>query len=201
MMAQAWPHVSASQELVPWADDEFAMRVMDLTLFAHVEQTPDLRPDDPDLLAVLEPFGPIERAGLARHLALLSGHDERHWTLDDFAFRRREQHGWIDDDDDEDDAPDPAAQHLDDLTLTFLGALHRDHGVSLAKGDLARTAIGRYILKRHIGELEPIDSPFDPPQRPKGRAPRRAVPSSTRHRIRSVPTARRSTTSWQGCST
>ncbi|HEY3230223.1 MAG TPA: SEC-C metal-binding domain-containing protein [Roseiflexaceae bacterium] len=169
MMVQAWPHVGEGQDLVPWAPEEFAQRAMDLTLFAHLDQDPDLRPDDPQLLAALEVFAPVDRERLATHIALLTGRDERGWSLDDFAFQRRARHEWDDEDEDEDEPRDPAAQRLDDLTLTFLGELYRTQGISLAKGDLARKAIARYIFDRHAGKLEPSDSPFDRARRPKGR--------------------------------
>jgi hypothetical protein len=175
MMAQAWPHVGEGQDLVPWASEEFARRAMDLTLFAHVEQAPDLRPDDPQLLAALEVFAPVDREQLARHITLLAGRDQRHWALDDFVFRRHARHDWDDEDGDEDEPRDPAAQRLDDLTLTFLGAIYREQGVSLAKGDLARKAIARYILERHTGKLEPVDSPFERVHRPKGHKTPRVV--------------------------
>src|SRR6185437_11987293 len=113
MMAQAWPHVGVGQELVPWAPEEFAARAMDLTLFAYIEQTPDLSPDDPDLLADLEVFAPVDPEPLAAHLALLSGREERRWALDDFAFRRRARHERYDEE--EDTAPDPAARQLGEL--------------------------------------------------------------------------------------
>src|SRR6266545_2690902 len=169
MMAQAWPHVGESQDQVPWAPEEFAQRAMDLTLLAHLDQDPDLRPDDLQLIAALEAFAPVDRERLAAHIALLTGQDERRWSLDDFAFQRRAGHEWDDEDEDEDEPRDPAAQRLDDLTLTFLGELYRTQGSSLAKGDLARKAIARYIFDRYAGKLEPSDSPFERARRPKGR--------------------------------
>jgi hypothetical protein len=172
MMAQAWPRIGAGQDLVPWAPDEFTRRTMDLTLLARFEQNSDLHPDDPELIAALECFAPVDPAQLARHIALLSGHEERHWALEDFAFQRRPPREW--DDEDEDEAQrDPAEQHLDDLTLAFLGEIFRMHGISLAKGDLARKAIARYILERHAGKLEPDDAPFG--RRPMGRKTPRVV--------------------------
>jgi len=181
MMAQAWPHVGKGQDLVPWAPEEFAQRAMDLTLFAHFEQSPGLRPDDPELIAALERFAPVEPAQLVRHIALLSGHDDRRWALDDFAFRRHGRHEWYDEDEDEGNPPDPATHQLDDLTLAFLGDLYREQGIFLAKGDLARKALARYILDRHAGKLELVDSPFERVRRPSGRkTPRvvRRVPSN-----------------------
>src|SRR5262249_1629197 len=86
--------------------------------------------------------------------------------------------------DEEDDAEaplDPAVQALDDLSLTFLGELHRIEGVSLARGDLARKAIMRYILERHAGELEPSESPFDFGRRPKVQKPPRPAPPAPPH--------------------
>lgn len=121
IMAQAWLHVGADQELLPWVPEEFAQRAMDMTLLARIEQTPDLRADDPDLLAALETFAPVDHERLATHLDLLAGQDERDWSLDDFAFQRCSRRDW--DDEDEDQPPDPAVQRLYDLSYVFLGAV------------------------------------------------------------------------------
>ena len=150
MMQQAWPHIGEDAQLVPWANDEFARRMLDLTLFAHIERDPNLRADDPTLLAALEQFAPIPHEGLAAVLALLTGRDERAWSLGDFAFRRV-QHSRRGENE---IVEDPAVAQLHDLTFAFIGALHREHGVSLAKGDMARRALVEYILDRHAGELE-----------------------------------------------
>ena len=174
MMARAWPHIGDSQDLVPWAADEFAERALDLTLFAYIERERDVNLDDPQLLAALEVFALVDPERLAAHLALLAGRDERRWTLDDFAFRQPARHAW--DDEDEDKTPrDPAAQHLDDLALAFLGEIYRMGESSLSKGDLARKAIARYILDRHAGKLENHDSPFKGGRRPKGQQTRSVV--------------------------
>lgn len=168
MMAQALPHVLEAEGLVPWAADEFVRRALDLTLFARFEQNPDLQANDSQLIAALERFAPVDPARLARHIALLSGQEERSWSLDDFAFRR---HARGDREHDRDEAGDPAAVQLNDLSLAFLGELHRQDGVSLAKGDLARRSLIRYILDRHAGELDP--NKFERARRPKRqKAPR-----------------------------
>src|SRR5262249_24430243 len=146
MMAQAWPHVGESQDLVPWAPEEFAQREMDVTLFAHLDQDPQLRPNDPQLLTALEVFAPVDPERLAAHIALLTGRDERRWSLDDFAFQRPAGHEW------DDEPRDPATQRLDDLSVVFLGTIYREQGISLAKGDLARKSIARYVLERHAGK-------------------------------------------------
>jgi hypothetical protein len=181
MMAQAWPHVGEGQDLVPWAPEEFAQRAMDLTLFAHVEQARDLRPDDQDLLAALEVFAPVDQEQLARHVTLLTGQAERRWALGDFAFRRNARHEWHDEDEDRGEPRDPAAQQLDDLMLAFIGTLYREHRISLAKGDLARKSFTRYIVERHAGKLEPVDSPFERVRRPLGRKTPRVVRRAPAH--------------------
>jgi hypothetical protein len=177
MLVQAWPHVRSSNKFVPGADDEFALGAMDLTLFARLEQNPDLDPEDPALVAELEAFAEIDQQLLSSLVALLKGQPERRWTLDDFAFqppRRRDE--WYDEDEDEEEE-DPAAAQLRDLTFTFLGEIHREQGISLAKGDLARKSIQIYILERHAGELEPVDSPLS-----LGRSKGRKTPSVLRQR-------------------
>ena len=164
MMAQAWPYVRPSNKFLPGADDEFALQGMDLTLFARFEQNPDLDPEDPALVAELESFTEIDQRLLSSVLALLKDQPARSWTLDDFAFQPPKRRSERYDDDEEEE--DPAAARLHDLTFTFLGEIHREQGVSLAKGDLARQSIEQYILERHAGELEPDDSPLT---RSKGR--------------------------------
>jgi hypothetical protein len=180
MMAQAWPHVGEGQKLTPWAPGEFARRAMDLTLLARLEQSCDLHPDDPELLAALERFARVDPAQLGRHIALLTSHEERRWALDDFAFRRQPRRQW--DNEGEDEAQrDPAAQHLDDLTLAFLGEIYRMDESSLSKGDMARKSIARYILERNVGKLAPDDSPFERGRSRKGhKTPRmiRQLPSN-----------------------
>jgi hypothetical protein len=176
MMLVAWAYVRTSDKFVPGADDEFAFQAMDLTLFERLEQNPELRPDDPELIGALEAFAPIERQQLASLLGLLAGRPERCWTLDDFAFRPpRRRDEWYNEDEDD---TDPAVVQLHDLTFTFLGTIHREQGISLAKGDLARKSIERYILERHAGELEPAESPLDRLRRPKARK----TPSVVRQR-------------------
>jgi hypothetical protein len=168
MMREAWPHLGEDAQLVPWGNDEFAQRAFDLTLFAHIERDPNLRADDPTLLAALELFAPVPREGLAAMLALLSGRDERAWSLDDFAFRRA-QHGRRGENE---IVEDPAVAQLHDLGFAFIGVLHREHGVSLAKGDMARRALVEYILDRHAGELDARK--FGRMTRPKGQKPPRS---------------------------
>jgi hypothetical protein len=114
-----------------------------------------------------------------RHIALLSGEEERRWALEDFTFQHRRRSARAGSDEQGDEPRDPAAHQLDDLTLAFLGVLYREHGISLAKGDMARKSIARYVLDRHAGKLEPDDSPFDFHRRPKGqKTPRRSGSSA-----------------------
>jgi hypothetical protein len=194
MMALAWSHLGENQDLVPWAPEQFVHHAINLTLLAHVEQHPGLRPDDPDLLAALAVFAPVSLEQFAQPLALLSGQVQRRWALEDFAFRQRarrkrherqEWYEWLDEeqkDDDQDagDPPDPVVRQLYDLSLVFLGELGREEHVSLAKGDLARRSIARYVLDRHAGKLEPQDGTLAFLPRPKGqkkqRKPRVAPP-------------------------
>jgi hypothetical protein len=53
--------------------------------------------------------------------------------------------------------PDENQQNLHDLSIVFLGYLHRQEGVPYIKGALAREEIYRYILDRHAGELAPVE--------------------------------------------
>jgi len=87
------------------------------------------------------------------------------------------------DEDDDEPAPLPvdlARRNLFNLSIEFLGHLHRDENISLSKGELARCQLIEYILQRFDGRLEPQESLFDlKPRRSKThrRKPKRRQPS------------------------
>jgi hypothetical protein len=119
-------------------------------------------------MAALQMFSLVVPEHVTRYITFLNGQAAHSWSLNDFVFGRRARHNR----DDENTPRDPAAEHMDDLTLAFLGALYRD-GVSLAKGNLARLELAKYFSDRHAGKLKPIASPFER-ARPKGSKPPRA---------------------------
>jgi hypothetical protein len=90
----------------------------------------------------------------------------------DFEFaapRRRSRHDW--DEEDEEDAVDNAAgqttgnQSFHDLSIEFLGYLHRVEGVPYTRGELGRRELVKFVLERHAGELEYQESMLESLQR------------------------------------
>lgn len=146
MMAQAHDQ---SPDL---ADDAFVREAMNITLLAFVERNPDVRADDEQLRAALDHFAPSDHGGVAYKLAQVTGHDQQAVQLHDFVFQPITSLADL--------GADPAVQHLDDLSLQFLGAIHREQGASLGRGDIARKAIRTYFIERHAGRLQPIDTPY-----------------------------------------
>jgi hypothetical protein len=188
-MQRAWPLVQESNDIVPWGISEFAEQAANLSIYRTLEQTPSLNPTDPTLLEQLQVFIDVVPERLADSIGLLTDQTPRHWTLSDFEFappkkrRKRPRDGFDDDfdehsEEDEEKPPvDKAAQNLIDLSFAFLGYLHREEGVSYAKGELARQGIYRYILDRHAGKLEERESMLEavtrrkPKPKPKPREP------------------------------
>ena len=178
-MRRAWPLVQESNDIVPWGISEFAEQAANLSIYHTLEQTPGLNPTDPALLEQLQVFIDIEPQRLADYIGLLTDQTPRHWTLSDFEFapskkRRKRPRDEFDDDfdehteEDEEKPPvDKAVQNLGDLSLAFLGYLHREEGVSYAKGELARQEIRIYILDRHAGKLEESESMLEAVMRRK----------------------------------
>jgi hypothetical protein len=179
MIALAWPQVRAAEGLVSWAADEFAQHAQNLTLYAQLEQNPALSANDPQLRAALQTFAPFDPDHLAQFLDLLRGRAERHWSLDLFAFQRSAQRSGRDGR----RAPDadPAAEALGALCLEFLGALQRDEGVPLIKGELIRNELARYLIDRHAGKLDEHDAPAGFGRRPKGKSSAPKASLAPRH--------------------
>jgi hypothetical protein len=189
-MRIAWPKVRRSRAIVPWGIDEFAHRAMDYELLDYTEHT--LAPDasDPALLARLNVYSKAlipER--LAAYLAHLTGQAQRQWTMHDFEFvppRRRSRQDW--DEEDEEDVEDTAAgqstgeQNSYDLTIEFLGYLHRVEGVPYTKGELGRRELARFIFERHAGDLEYQESMLESMQSDLARQHGRKLPPTPKYR-------------------
>ena len=170
MMTQAIPELGAHQELFDWVADEFSARTMDMTLYMHYEQKPELRADDATLQADLMRVGDVDQERLPAIVDLLTGRSQRQWTLADFAFRPPSKKRRTDE--------DPAVQNFSEFLLVFMGTLWRHKGIALAKVALARSALYEYILGRHAGDIQPADedddifgsSPFARPKKAKHKA-------------------------------
>jgi len=84
VMAQAWPAVSKSAEILPWAIDEFAGRLMQLHLFDYLETTRAPRADDPALLEATAPYGQWKEGWLERFTPRLTASAPWSWRPTDF---------------------------------------------------------------------------------------------------------------------
>lgn len=181
---RAWPLVNEPGNVVPWGIAEFAEQAIAFALFDHVERhaTPD--PEDPALVEQIEFYGTYHAAHTRQILTDLTSQTGRSWTMGDFDLQRRKrQHDdRFSDDDDVDEDVDSGRQNLYHLSVEFLGYLHREEGVALTKGDLARQQIYEYILERFDRQLEPRESMFDAEFRPR-RQKRRSKPKPRRYHL------------------
>jgi hypothetical protein len=173
----AWPSVKESDNIVTWGISEFARRSMDYAIFHYLEANGTPRADDPALTERLAFFGDFNPGMLARYLALITGQLRPDWRMEDLQLAKRPDpdDAWFFDEEEEEEAeePDPARQNLYELTIEFLGYLRREEDVPYTKGELGRENLHRYLLKRHAGELEPVDPPLGAP-RGRRRRKRRA---------------------------
>lgn len=189
-MRLAWPKVRRSKDIVPWGIDEFARRAMDYELLEYVERTPAPAANDPALLARLYVYSQeIVPERLAAYLAHLTGQAQRQWTMRDFAFappRRRSRRDW--DEEDAEDAADTTAsqstgnQNFYDLSIAFLGYLHRVEGVPYTKAELGRRELAKFVFERHAGELEYQESMLESLQRDLSRRRGRRLPPTPKFR-------------------
>jgi hypothetical protein len=158
MMRLAWPSVKKSRDILPWGIDEFAQRACSYVIFEYVEHQASPDGHDPNLIEQLEFYHQIVPERLVRYLGYLTGQVERQWTISDFKLSRGRSQP--DADSEQEPAEEQGDQNLYDLTVEFLGHLHREHGVSYTKGELGRKQILEYLRERHTGELEPTESLF-----------------------------------------
>jgi hypothetical protein len=84
VMAHAWPKVRDSDDVVPWAIDEFGGRLMKLYLFHYLETTDDPRADDPKLREATAQYGQWEEAWLERVILRLTAPEPSEWDVADF---------------------------------------------------------------------------------------------------------------------
>ena len=187
-MHDAWPWVQEPGNVVPWGIDEFSSQAINCVLMAYSLQTAEPDANDPNLVEQLDYYHPTEPEYVQQFLTHLTGQSQRDWSLDDFDFQPRRQRRQRDifdefDEDDGESAPRPvdrARRNLFNLSIEFLGYLHRDENVPLSKGELARCQLIEYILQRYDNQLEPRESMFDlEPRRSKKRRrkPKRRQPS------------------------
>jgi hypothetical protein len=175
----AWPWVQEPGNVVPWGIDEFGFQAVHFVLLEYSTHHPEPDPEDPALVEQIENYHPRDPEGVQRYLAHLTGQAGSSWSMDDFTFQRSQpsRRDRFDDFDDEEDEPqqapsDPARRNFFALSVAFLGHLHRDEGIPLSKGELARRQLFEYILERFDGELEPRESLLDTMRRPKQRRPK-----------------------------
>ena len=172
---RAWPLVNEPGNVVPWGIDEFAEQAIGFVLFDHVDRRADPDPSDPALIEQIEYYSAYNAAHIERILKLLAGRDEHTWTLEDFQLWRGKSPRRRRDDDEADSETISGWQQLYFFSVDFLGYAHREEGVPLTKGELARHQLYTYILQRVDGQLEPRTSRFEDRGRPR-RGKRRAKP-------------------------
>lgn len=136
--------------------NELVTRATDSLIFAHLAgQGYDTLPVEPsaDLIATLQAYFPIDAAGLARYLAVLSGLEQANWQLSDFDLRGSAGETAVD--------PATAAENLTTLLVEFLAYAHQSGQMAYSRANLAAPELRVYFSMRRIGQLAPRDSVAD----------------------------------------
>jgi len=86
VMQDAWPQLSQSSEVLPWAIEEFAGDLMHAHLFHYLEMTPSPQVNDPVLLEVTAPYGDWKEGWLERFVPPMSAPAPSAWQPEDFGL-------------------------------------------------------------------------------------------------------------------
>lgn len=138
-MAQAWPKVSESDELLPGAINEFGGELMHLHLFDYLETAPAPRADDPALLEATAPYGEWNEEWLVRYIPHATAPSPSDWQPADFG-----------------PAVDADRWHknLHTLLLEFVADRHRA-GVPYARGHMACGQLGEVLEQQFTSSARP----------------------------------------------
>ncbi len=170
----AWPQVKVSTKIL--GIDDFATQMTNYLVFDYVTRTPEPDGQDPALLDRIDPYMDLNLEKFAEYVAELAGQRSATWTMADFEFEPLESEQFSDWDDEEEETVDEGRQNFSHLTFDFLHYLYQEENVPYAKGDLARTEIQQYILRRHDGDLEPVEPLFPQPKRSRRKGKAAAAP-------------------------
>jgi len=163
-LARAW--VSNSDELTPWAVDEFNQTACQAELFDHVQQHASVKPDDPALIERLRLHVDPDPQLIAEHLDRFSGTSDSNWTFEDFLVGDGSGGEKT-----RDDTDARIAHNLWSLGEEFVGHAARRQGVVPTRAEIARSEISRYIRARHDGDLDDQRSMFERMSHPKKKIP------------------------------
>ena len=178
----AWPLIKASSDIL-WGQSDFARWGADCVLFERLERSRDLDGHDPELIEQTRFFFEDLRLDpFAQYVEHLSGRANRTWTLSDFQKppRHRKKKRELDSDDEDNTTKTASADDREALAYLldeFVDYARHQAGVPYTKAALARENIGRYLLQRQAGDLEPRQSMFNAMLHPQqNRKPKPRVP-------------------------
>ena len=158
-MRIAWPKVKESNDIVPWAIDEFEGQAIAFELFYYLENCTSPDTEVKELRKRIEKYIEIDTHWLSSQIEYLTRKSEKKWTMEDFSLpplRRRNHEDLLEEDNTS--THDPSRENFFNMSLEFIGYLRHEEGVPYTKAELARCQIVSYILKRHAGELEHRES-------------------------------------------
>jgi len=186
----AWPQVRESDDIIPWGIDEFAQRGADFAIFQYIKTAPEgeaiTESQYSEILEIVKYFIEPNEPYLIDYVNLLTGSARRRWALDGSELIR---------------LPDPmgaegseespantehndSGHNLWELSVQFMGYLHRVEGVPYGKAWLSRKTLLEYLLERKAGELERPQGDLFSDLRPKRKGRRK--PKKKQQKARNI---------------
>jgi hypothetical protein len=181
----AWPEVRQSRNVVPWGIAEFVNRASLYEIYDYIEQHPDASGAEEELLLRLRNYreqdDEQEPTWVAKYLTHLNRPVPIAPPLNLAEFdlsRRKPKRRWRDEDDDDASSGDEDQHGPDDalvnLSVTFLGWMRREKGVSLTRGQVGRREMTQFFLDRAKGILDErrsmMQAMMEPDRKPRRRA-------------------------------
>ncbi len=139
-MRIAWPKIRDDDNIMGWAEGEFAVSLCAYEIFAHLEKLEGAHEDEDALISYLKDFLSFKVNHAKKYLLQFSGRSRKHWEKEDpFVIQEN-------------------PELLFALTHAFVYYLRSAKGISYTKTKLAGDGLGKYLLQRQAGKLRPKPS-------------------------------------------
>ena len=143
----AWPTVENSQDILPFAIEQFKDDLINCLIFQHLEQE---NTNMDELLEKISCYAEVEKDGLTSFIKQLTQENQQQWSIQDFRFSKSKKKSKKE----KEKINTQAKQNLNKLCIEFLRYLHNEKHVPYLKADMACKGMKAYIVDCQSGKFK-----------------------------------------------